>query len=239
MSVVVLDVFLQHQRQVAGPDDQQMVEALAAQRADEALGDQDRPRCPDCGVDDGDVGAGEHRVEGGYELGIAVADQEPKRGGVVVEVDEQVAGLLGDPGAGGWAVIPARCTWRRPCSMAIGEAAHEDGVDVGECAGDRPTPAPKSIARIAWACATKNCRQFGWTARSGIDARGLQDLPDRRRGDPVAEADQLTVDAAVAPAWVLSGQPQYLRGGWSAGLSSRVGPAAGHELGMPSQQRAW
>jgi hypothetical protein len=44
------------------------------------------------------VGAGEHRVEGGGELAVAVADQKPKPGGVVAEVDEQVAGLLGDPG---------------------------------------------------------------------------------------------------------------------------------------------
>ena len=35
------------------------------------------------------------------ELAVAVADQEPKPGGVVVEVHEQVAGLLGDPGTGG------------------------------------------------------------------------------------------------------------------------------------------
>jgi hypothetical protein len=41
--------------------------------------------------DDADVGAGEHRVEGGGELTVAVADQKPKPGGVVAEVDEQVA----------------------------------------------------------------------------------------------------------------------------------------------------
>ena len=49
------------------------------------------------GADDADVGVGEHRVEGGGELGIAVADQEPKLGGVVAEVYQQVAGLLGHP----------------------------------------------------------------------------------------------------------------------------------------------
>ena len=68
MSVVVLDVLLQHQCQVAWSGDQQVVEAFAAQGADEALGDGVRPRCPDWGADDADVGAGEDRVEGGVDL---------------------------------------------------------------------------------------------------------------------------------------------------------------------------
>ena len=65
-----------------------MVEAFAAQGADEALGDRVRPWCPDWGADDADVGAGEHRVEGGDELGISVADQEPDLLGAVAEVDQ-------------------------------------------------------------------------------------------------------------------------------------------------------
>jgi hypothetical protein len=64
MSVVVLDVLLQHDRQVAWSGDQQVVEALAAQCAGEALGDRVRPRCPGWGADDADVGAGERGVDG-------------------------------------------------------------------------------------------------------------------------------------------------------------------------------
>ena len=37
----------------------------------------------------------------GGELAVAVADQEPELLGLLAEVHEQVAGLLGDPGAGG------------------------------------------------------------------------------------------------------------------------------------------
>jgi hypothetical protein len=55
-----------------------------------------RPRRLDWGADVGNVGAGEHGVEGG-ELGIAVADQEPELLGVVAKVDQQVAGLFSDP----------------------------------------------------------------------------------------------------------------------------------------------
>ena len=59
----------------------------------------------------------------------------------------------------------------------------------------------------------------------------------------MAEADQLTPDAPVTPAGILSGHPQYqgadrLWGGWSAWSSARVGPAAGDELGVPTQQRS-
>src|SRR6188472_2187762 len=78
-----------------------MVEAFAAQRANPALRDGVRARRLDWDADDGDGGAGEHGVEGGGELGISVADQEPELLGAVAEVHEQVAGLLGDPGAGG------------------------------------------------------------------------------------------------------------------------------------------
>ena len=78
-----------------------MVEAFPAQCPDEAFRDRVRPWCPDRGADDADVRAGEHGVERGGEFAVPVADQEPEPIGAFVEVDEQVAGLLGDPGSGG------------------------------------------------------------------------------------------------------------------------------------------
>ena len=53
------------------------------------------------GVNDADVGGGEDGVECGGELGVAVPDEEPEATAGVVEVHEQVAGLLGHPSAGG------------------------------------------------------------------------------------------------------------------------------------------
>jgi hypothetical protein len=169
VGVVVLDELVQHQRQVAWPGDQHAGEPFAAQRADEALGDRVRPRCPDWGADDGNVGAGEHRVEGGGEPGITVADQEPELLGAVTEVDEQVAGLLGDPGAGGMGGDPGEVY----AAAAVldhhehVEAAQEDGVNVGEVdredrlgLRDQELPAGRS-----------------GPAGSAIDAVGLQDLP--------------------------------------------------------------
>ena len=78
VSVVVLDELTEHHAEVTRSGDQQVIEAFAAQGADEAFGDRIRPRCPHRCADDADVCAGEHRVEGGGELGISVADQEPE-----------------------------------------------------------------------------------------------------------------------------------------------------------------
>lgn len=47
-----------------------------------------------------DPGSREHGVEGAGELGVAVPDEEPEAFAGVVEVHREVAGLLGQPGAG-------------------------------------------------------------------------------------------------------------------------------------------
>ena len=63
VGVEVLQIFAQHDVEVAWPGDQEVVEAFAAQGADEAFGDRVRSGCPDRGADDLDVGAGEDGVE--------------------------------------------------------------------------------------------------------------------------------------------------------------------------------
>jgi hypothetical protein len=57
---------------------QQPVEALAADGADEALGKRVRLRRAHRRLDHPHTFAGENRVEAARELGIAVADQEPE-----------------------------------------------------------------------------------------------------------------------------------------------------------------
>ena len=60
----------------------------------------------------------DHGVERGSELGVAIPDEEPEAAANVTEVHEQVAGLLGDPGAGGVSGDPGDVAIRRrPCSM--------------------------------------------------------------------------------------------------------------------------
>jgi hypothetical protein len=98
---------------MARAGDQKMIETFAAQGADPAFRNGVRARCPDRGADDADVGAGEYRVEGGGELAVPVADQEAEPAGVVGQVRDQVAGLLGHPRPGGMGGAtggrPGRC----------------------------------------------------------------------------------------------------------------------------------
>src|SRR5215207_6657239 len=77
VGVVVLDELTQHRREVAPSGDQQVVEALAAQCADEAFGDRVGPRRAHWGADDADVGAGEDRVEGEGEHSNAYQYSRP------------------------------------------------------------------------------------------------------------------------------------------------------------------
>jgi len=164
---------------------------------------------------------------------VPVADQEPELGGAVTEVHAQVAGLLGHPHSGGMGGDPG------DMYAATGvldhdehvEAAQQDGVDEV----DRED-------RVGLRGEELSPGRSG-PARSRIDAGALEDLPHGRRGDRVAEPDELAVDSAVAPPWVLPRHPQHqianaLRDRWTAGCSPWIGPAAGDELGMPAQQRA-
>jgi hypothetical protein len=90
----VLDKLAQHGDKVAWSGDQEVIEAFAAQGADEAFGDRVRAGCLDRSADDADVGTGEDRVEVCRELAVPIADQEPEPVRAVVEVREQVAGFV-------------------------------------------------------------------------------------------------------------------------------------------------
>jgi hypothetical protein len=90
------------------------------------------------GADDADVGAGEHRDEGCDELAVSVADQKPKLLGVVAEIHEQVAGLLGHPGAGGMGGDPGDAQYQRPDSVArwvVDPVVAADGSSCGRRGG--------------------------------------------------------------------------------------------------------
>ena len=99
--VVVVLVVTKHGRGVPLVDDQDAVEELAAEAADEAFGDRVGPWRPHRRPEDADLDGGEDRVERRGELGIAVPDEEPEAPSGVVEIHAEVAGLLGQPGSGG------------------------------------------------------------------------------------------------------------------------------------------
>jgi hypothetical protein len=76
-----------------------------------------------------DTGTGQDAVEGGGELAGPVADEEPEGGGAVVEIHQQVPGLLGGPGPGGM----AGCS--EDVDVAVGDFEGEEDVDPFQ--GDR------------------------------------------------------------------------------------------------------
>lgn len=99
--VVVRRVLVQHGAQVAFTEDQHPVGALGSGGAYPAFREGVHLRRLWGGLEDLDAVAGEHRVEGLGELGVAVPDQEAERVGAVPELEEKIAGLLGDPVTGG------------------------------------------------------------------------------------------------------------------------------------------
>jgi hypothetical protein len=152
---------------------------------------------------------------------------------VVVEVHEQIAGLLGDPGTGGVGGNPGDV---HAAGAVLDhdeevEAAEEDGVDVGEV--DRED-------RVGLRGQELSPGRAG-ALRGGVDASVLQDCPHGGGGEVVAESEKFALDAPVAPGRVLASHPQHqgpdrLWGGWAAWLASWVCPAVGDEVGVPAQQ---
>jgi hypothetical protein len=100
VTVVVALELAEHGCRVSLIDDQEAVEEFAADGADEALGDCVGSRCAHRRLDDADLGGGEDGVESGGELAVAVAEEESEVPVGVVEVHEQVARQLGEPGSG-------------------------------------------------------------------------------------------------------------------------------------------
>ena len=158
-----------------------------------------------------------------------------KRGGAVVEVHQQVAGLLGGPGSGRVA--------GRPEDVHVAAADFQgeehvdpfqgDGaVDVEEVHGQHgrglraQEPSPGRVG------GSQRCRRY---------PPPLEDPADRGCADAVAELEQFALDALVAPGRVLAGQPFDQRGdrvvdGWATG-TVRVGPLLGHQAAVPPQDR--
>src|SRR2546430_5561202 len=101
MQVVVPGVLVQDQPQVPFAGDQHPVQAFAAGAGDPPLGDRVRARRTDRRCDDPPPDSREHGIECWGELGVPVTDEELEGVSVVLEVHQEVAGLLGYPLTGG------------------------------------------------------------------------------------------------------------------------------------------
>src|SRR5664279_2713057 len=96
--VVVADVLGEHLVEVSSGDDEEMVEALLADGADESLRVCVRTRRTDRSAEVLAGDRGEDFVEAPRELGVAVADEEPEAPAGIVHVRGEVPGYLGHPG---------------------------------------------------------------------------------------------------------------------------------------------
>ena len=98
--VVVAGVRVEHGCEVSFAGDEDPVQTFASDGADPAFGVRVGAwRVRRC-LDHFDAGPGEHGIEGGAELRVPVAQQEPEAVGSLVEVHQQIPSLLDDPATG-------------------------------------------------------------------------------------------------------------------------------------------
>jgi hypothetical protein len=90
-------VLAQNRSQVAAAENEESVEALAADRPDPAFGVRPRLRRPHGSLDHANAVGVEDLVELASELAVPVTDQKPWPDVLLVELHQQIARLLGNP----------------------------------------------------------------------------------------------------------------------------------------------
>ena len=91
---------------MAFAEDEDAVGEFGSGGQDESFGEAVRSRTSRRDLHSVDTGTGQDAVDSSGELTCPFADEEPEGGGAVVEVHQQVAGLLGGPGSGRVAGCP-------------------------------------------------------------------------------------------------------------------------------------
>ena len=115
LAVVMVDIDAEHVLEVAAVENQQPVEALRADGADEAFGDRIRLRRSHRRLRNPDTFAAEDLVEGTAVPTVTVAEQEADA--ALAEVQAEVSRLLGYHSPVGFLVQPASQTRRFACAM--------------------------------------------------------------------------------------------------------------------------
>src|SRR5439155_25704409 len=142
----------------------------------------------------------EHVIELVDELGIAIVDGELDWSLKLVQLPGQVPCLLSDPGGIGMggAVGVENAAARDLQEDEHVESPKQHRVDGEEVAGqDRSGVGGEKLGPSRTIAA--RCRRHAMTA---------QDAADGRSRDMVAELEELALDAAIAPAWVVAAQAQ-------------------------------
>jgi hypothetical protein len=185
-----------------------------------ALHDGVHARHPDTALHDLESGVGEQCVEGGGELGVAVADEELGLAACVFEVHYEVASELHDPLSGGV------CGGAQDSDAPGGVL--DDGEDVQVCPGQGAGLEEVAGEQGAGLAAQEVGPGGALAFRSRWDAVLLEDLPDGGRGDLDTQGGEFAVDASVPPGTVLPGEAQdqgadRADGGWSSAPLGRAG----------------
>ena len=195
--VVVRGIRGQHPAQVSLPEDQHPVGEFGADGQHEAFGEAVRPRTPRRDLDHLDARIRQHRVERGRELSGPIADEEPEPRDVFAEVHDEVAGLLGGPGPVGMrghAQDVQVAVADLECEQDVEPPQRHRAVDVEEVDGEHAGGLGAQELPPAG---------VGVPDRRRWDPVALEDPPDRRGADAVAEFEQLALDPLVSPARVL------------------------------------
>jgi len=232
--VVMTYVGAQDAFSVPTTDEKEVVETLATCSAHPALGVRVGPRGPHRGADDLDALGGEHLVEAGGELRIAITDEEPEGWTLFCQVAHQVPGDLGDPRA-------ARVLRHaEEVDSSRAQLDHEKDVEPDEQGG---VDAQEVRGQDAGRLGSQELGPRGSTSRSRPEPVATQDTADRSGRDPDAELPQLSLDPDAAPAPVLRAEPDDesdnvgIEGRTAgAGLLTPSPALALGNLSMPAQQ---
>src|SRR5664280_803812 len=175
-----------------------MIEALLADGADESFGVRVRTRRTDRSADGLDTDRGEHLVEAGGELGVAVADEESEHPTGILQVRGEIAGHLCDP----WAVrVGGGSEDVRDAALHFDDEQHvvapqEDSVDVEEVRGHNALGLGGEELGPRWALSPGFSRnktgQEGDEGTVGPGEAETGDLPVQH-GQLVAEYEDLSV----------------------------------------------
>ena len=180
----MLHVDLEHLLQVATPDDQQPIQALSSDRSNPPLGVGVRVGRLHRRQEHLDTLRAEHIVECAAELRVAVVDKEAQPSPSFSEHQQEVSGLLGDPGTVRVALTPAR--WiRRVCNSMKNSTYNRRSQTV--------STVKKSQATMPAACWRRNARHvmaFGRGAGSSLWRRSVV---------PIAVAETCTPSRSSSP----------------------------------------
>jgi hypothetical protein len=192
-TVVVGTVPLEDASQVLFAEDQDAVGEFGSGGQDESFGEAVRPWRSRWDLHCVDPGPGQDGVERAGELAGSVAHEESEDRGAVVEVHQQVAGLLGGPGSGRVAGGP------EDVHVAAADLEGEEHIDPFQ--GDRAVDVEEVHGQHGRGLRPQEPTpgRVGRSQRRRRYPPSLEDPADRGCADAVAELEQFALDALVAP----------------------------------------